>query len=302
MSKVKVGLHTIEISNENKVLFPGQKITKGDLIAYYHEIAKRMLPYLEDRPVVMHRFPDGVSKQGFYEKRVPDHFPKWISRVTVKKEGGEITHGVCNDAATLVYLANQACITPHVWLSKKDKLDYPDQMIFDLDPSGDDFGMVRQTAVSLRKLLKQVGLIAFVKTSGARGLHVHVPLNRNANFDTVRSFARDVANALAERDPKHLTTEQRKNKRRGRVFLDTNRNAYGQTAAPPYSIRPKEGAPVATPLDWNELKDSKLKPQTYTIRNIFKRLSQKDDPWSDFSRHAASLNSARKKLDRLLSE
>ena len=299
MSKIKVGSHTIETSNEKKVLFPGEKITKGDLIVYYHEIARRMLPHLKDRPAVMHRFPDGVKSSGFYEKNLPDHFPKWIGRVTLKKEGGKITHVVCNDVATLVYLANQACITPHVWLSKKGKLDYPDQIIFDLDPSGDDFGVVRHAAVSLRKLLREVGLTAFVKTSGSRGLHVHVALDRSANFDAARSFARDVAKVLAGRDPKHLTTEQRKNKRRGRVFLDTNRNAYGQTAAPPYSVRPKEGAPVAAPLDWNELKDSKLNPQTYTILNIFKRLGRKQDPWKGMGRSAASLKKAREKLDRL---
>jgi bifunctional non-homologous end joining protein LigD len=237
----------------------------------------------------MERFPDGIQGARLVQKRAGSYFPRWIHTASMKKQDGTVRHVICQDAASLVYLANQACITPHVWLSRIDKPNQPDQMIFDLDPSGDDFRAVCRAALTLRELLEREHLDAFIKTTGSRGLHVLVPLNRRATFDEVRAFARAVATELVDADPTHLTLEVRKDKRRGRIFVDTARNAYAQTAAPPYAVRPRRGAPVAAPLDWKELDDPRLEPDRYTIHTIFDRLGRKGDLWKDVVRHAQSL-------------
>jgi bifunctional non-homologous end joining protein LigD len=298
----RFGRYTVELTKLDKVLFPDARITKGEIIDYYREVADRMLPYLQDRPVSMQRFPDGIGGEGFYQKEIPDYFPDWIDRVTVAKAGGKVTHVVCQNAATLVYLANQACITPHVWLSRRDRLDHPDRMIFDLDPPGDDFASVRGAARTLRELLDGLGLTAYAMTTGGRGLHVVVPLDRSADFNEARGFARDAADLVARRDPERLTTETRKDKRKGRLFVDYLRNAYAQTGVPPYSVRARKGAPVAVPLAWKELGDAKLRGNAYDVRNALRRLSRVDDPWKGMTRRARSLGSPRKKLDRLLEE
>lgn len=297
---LRFGPYTVEVSSLDKVLFPDVGVTKGDLIDHYRAAADRMLPFLRDRPVSMQRFPDGIAADGFYQKEAPDYFPEWIRRVTVEKEGGTVDHVVCDNEATLVYLANQACITPHVWLSRADEIRRPDRMIFDLDPSGEDFGIVRFAARELRDLLQEVGLYPYVMTTGGRGLHVVVPFDRSADFDVVRAFARDVAETLAARHDDRLTTETRKSKRHGRLFLDYLRNAYAQTGVPPYAVRPRPGAPVAVPLDWDEVSDSDLRGDAYHTRNVATRLEREDDPWKGMGRHARSLTAPRRKLDEIL--
>lgn len=279
----------MERSHEDKTLFPEVRLTKGDLIDYYAEIAPVMLPHLKDRPVTMHRFPNGIESNGFFQKDIPDYFPDWVDRETVSKEGGRLTQLLCGNAATLVYLANQATITPHVWLSRRDKPELPDLMAFDLDPSDDGFVPVRRVARALLELLESGGMPAYLKTSGSRGLHVVTPLKRRHDFDAVRAYAQRIANRLAEDDPEHVTVEQRKAKRGGRVFVDVARNAYAQTIAPPYAVRPRPRAPVSAPIDWDELADEKLDAQRYHIGNIRKRLAQKSDPWEGMMRHAVSL-------------
>lgn len=300
MTKLKFGRYTVETSREDKIFFPDEKITKGELIEYYQQIAETMLPYLKDRPLVMRRYPDGIKGESFFQKEIGDYFPDWIERKKVKKEGGTVTHVVCNNAATLVYLANQACIELHPWLSKDDKLKFPDQLIIDLDPSGDDFDRVRFGARAIRDLFDELGLTAFLKTTGSRGLHVLVPLDCRASFDKVRKFAQDAGRLLARRHSDKLTTEARKAKRRGRLLIDTARNAYAQTAVAPYAVRAKPNAPVAAPLDWDELGGSKLNAQSYNVKNIFQRLSRKSDPWKDLLRMGRSLNEARRRLDEML--
>lgn len=193
---------------------------------YYEHIASTMLPYLRDRPVTMERYPDGIQGTRLIQKRAAAYFPRWIRTASVEKQDGTVRHVICQDAATLVYLANQACITPHVWLSRVDKPSYPDQMIFDPDPSGDDFRTVCRTALALRERLERDDLEAFVKTTGSRGLHVLVPLNRRTDFDEVRAFARDIAMELVESDPTHLTMEVRKDKRAGRLFIAGHFGSY----------------------------------------------------------------------------
>ena len=303
---MKVGRREIHVSKRDKVFFPESGITKGDLVDYYHRVADTFLPHARGRAVSMHRFPDGIEGDAFFQKDVPDYFPDWIRRVEIEKEGGTLDQLVIEEAATLVYLADQGCITPHVWLSRVDRIRRPDRLIVDFDPPTDDpeaaFGEVRWAARTTRDLLDEVGLVSFVQTSGSRGLHIHVPLDAEADFDAVRHFAMDLSDLLAHRHPDRLTTAHRKAKREDRIFLDVLRNAYAQTSVAPYAVRARPGAPVATPLAWDELSRSGLSPVSYTVENLFQRLGQTDDPWAGMGRHARGLSGPRETLDGLLEE
>jgi bifunctional non-homologous end joining protein LigD len=296
---VRVDGREIEISRPEKVLFPDEGITKGELIEYYARIAPWMLPHLRDRPLTLERYPNGIDTKRFFQKEVSSYFPDWIQRVTMEKVGGRVTHVVCNDTATLVYLANQACVTPHIFLSRLDKVHHPDQLVFDLDPQGDDFEVVRSTARSFKQLLDELGLPAFLKTTGSRGLHVVVPLQRREEYEPVRNFAREVAAIVVSQAPKERTMEQLKAQRGDRVFIDTNRNGYAQLVAPAYAVRARKGAPVSVPLDWPELKKKSLKSNSFTIRTIFDRLEEPADPWAEFWDSAVSLAKARRALQRV---
>lgn len=298
VSIIEVDQHEIELSNEDKIMFPRDKITKGDLIDYYYRIAPIMLPYVRYRPLTMQRFPGGITQEGFYQKDASDYFSDWIRRMPIaRKDDGMVNYVVCNNTATLVYLTNQLCVTYHVWLSRVDKLDYPDRMIFDLDPSGSaGFKRVRWAAKKLKYLLDRIGLKSFVMTTGSRGLHVTVPLKRKHTFDEVRAFAREMAEDLIARYPQKLTLEMRKTKRGDRVFLDILRNTHGFHGVAPYSVRAKPGAPVATPITWDDLFKRRVTPQQFTIRNIFRRLARKADPWADMMQFAQKLGPAQKKL------
>ena len=293
---VRVGRREVEITRPDKVLFPEDGITKADLIDYYARIAPRILPHLRDRPLTLERYPDGIHKQRFFQKEVSAYFPPWIRRVTVEKVGGTVTHAVCNDLPTLVYLANQACITPHITLSRGDKPELPDQMVFDLDPQVEDFEPVRSTAQAFKALLDDLELPAYLKTTGSRGLHIVVPLQRREGFDSVRDFARELARIVVAQAPQERTLEGLKAKRGGRVFIDTNRNGYAQLVAPAYAVRARRGAPVSVPLDWSELRKKTLRSDGVTIRTVFDRLDKVEDPWADFWRNGVSLTRARAKL------
>lgn len=299
---MKIGGHEITVSNRDRVFFPEAGLTKGDVVDYYARVAEVMLRHVRHHPVSMLRYPDGLQGEGFYQKDTPDYFPDWIDTVVFpRREDGSFRAPVINSKATLVYLANQACLTPHIYLSRADDLERPDRMIFDLDPpkAGDNFATVRRAALDLRELLEQVGLSPWVMTTGSKGLHVVVPLRRVHDFDTVRRFAHDLAEVLVRRRPELYTLQQRKNKRAGRLFLDVLRNSYGATAVAPYAVRARPGAPVATPLQWEEVHDDKLGPRNWTIENLLYRLEQRQDPWGNMMRHARSLETPRRKLDRL---
>lgn len=298
---MKIGSHNIELKNQEKVFFPETEITKGDLIEYYGKISESILPYLENRPLSLNRFPDGINKEGFYQKETPDYFPDWIETVEIeKKEGGTNSQVVCNDKASLIYLANQGTLSFHPWLSRISDIQKPDKLVFDLDPPQGNFEIVLHGARELYSILaEKLGLNPFVMTTGSKGLHVTCPLKPDKNFDDVRSFAKNVADYLAENNPDAFTVETRKDNRKGRLFIDYLRNVYAQTSIPPYSVRAREGAPVAAPLDWDELNKSGVNSQLYTIKNIFKRLSQKDDPWKYFTNKAVTLEASVEKLDKL---
>jgi bifunctional non-homologous end joining protein LigD len=302
--EIKIGSRTIQADHLDKVIFPEEGITQGDLVDIYRKLAGTLLPHLEDRPLTMQRFPDGIDDQGFYQKEAPDYFPDWITRVsiTVKGEGIEQPQVICDKEATLVYWIDQELVTPHVWLSRVNKLDHPDKLVFDLDPPNTDFAPVRTAAEYLHDLLEELGMVSFVMTTGSRGAHVVVPLDGCADFDAVREFAHNVAHVLARRHSDRLTVETRKEKRGDRLFLDYLCNAYGQTSVAPYAVRARRGAPVATPLDWGELSNSKVHSQSYTVKNILRRLGQKTDPWKGMMRHARSLSEPKHRLEELMKD
>lgn len=303
MSKIKVGRYTIETSHEDILLFPKARLTKKDLIDYYVRIAPLMLPYVKNRPISMQRFPNGVNSESFYQKDAPDYFPSFIKRAPIgKQEGGHVNYVVCNNEATIAYLANQACIVIHIWLSKIDKIDYPDRMIFDLDPSGNNFNDIRKAALLFHDFLSDLELPSYAMTTGSRGIHVVVPLKRQHPFDWVRSCSQAIGSLFVTMYPKMFTMQIRKEKRGRLIFIDTLRNAFGQTGVAPYSVRAKPYASIATPLYWHEVGNSKLKPDLYTIKNIFKRLDAIDDPWASIDKDACSLTKAYSIISETLRE
>ena len=294
---------SVELSHTDKVFFPDSGITKGDLIGYYRDMAGRMVPYLRDRPLVMARYPDGITGERIFQKNVPRYFPDWVTRTKVKKQDGTLLQVVGDKPATLVYLANQACVEMHCFLSRVGALDRPDQLVFDLDPPDDHrFTDVKHLALGLRGLLEdELGLTAFVKTTGGKGVHVHVPLNARDDFDTARGFARRACEVLAAREPDRLTVEQRKDSRGDRVYADVMRNAYAQTVVAPYTVRARPGARVATPLRWEELEDSGLTPGRFTLGTVGERLDRlgQSDPWAGLGRRRYGLARAAQRLEKL---
>ena len=292
---------TVELSHTGKVFYPGDGITKGDLVRYYQDMADRILPYLRDRPLAMARHPDGIDGQRIFQKNVPDYFPGWIRRAEVKKQDGVLHQVICDKPATLVYLANQACIELHVFLSRTGMLQEPDQVVFDLDPpDAGGFGLARRAALLLRDLLEgDLGITPYVKTTGGKGLHIHLALNRGGGFDEARGFARDAARLLASRHPDWLTTEQRVQNRGDRLYLDVMRNAYAQTVVAPYTVRARPGAHVATPVHWEEVEDEDLTPDRFTLRTIPGALQGRGDPWAGMTRRRYSMAALRSRLDRL---
>lgn len=290
--------HEVTVTRPQKVLFPDDGITKQDLVDYYLAISPLMLPHLKDRPITMFRYPDGVGGKAWVHKDMPDYFPDWIRHYRVPKEGGTVDQVLCDSPESLAYLANQACITPHIWLSRVDKLDNPDRLVFDLDPAKDDFAAVRRTAFWLKELLDELELPSAPMTTGSRGVHVAVKLDRRAGFDDVRAFARDVAEALAAEHPGELTTEARKAKRGDRLYLDVARNGYSQTTVAPFAVRALPSAPVATPLEWAQLQDRKLHARSFTLKS-----PPSSDPWAGtmLKGRGKSLGLATKRLAALTS-
>lgn len=294
---VRIGGRDVTLSRPEKVLFPDDGYTKADLVGYYRDIAPRILPHLEDRPLMLERYPDGLGKMVLVQKAAAKYFPDWIPTVTVQKHGGTVRHVLCNDEATLAYLANQACITPHTWLSRADRIEMPDQMVFDLDPSGAEFAQVKKTARVFQRVLEELKLPAFLKTSGSSGLHITVPLKRDADFDAVRGLAHAIAAIVLEDDPGTRTFEMSKAKRGGRILLDVHRNAWAQNVAPAFSVRARPGAPVSVPIAWDELDRRSLKPNEWTIRTVFRHLDKTPDPWAAYATSAVSARKAIKDVE-----
>ncbi|MDO3397028.1 non-homologous end-joining DNA ligase [Nocardioides sp. SOB44] len=289
----------VRVTKPDKVLVPGAgdapEVTKLDLARYHEAIADLVLPHLRDRPISMQRFPDGLDGPSFYEKKVPSHFPDSVRTVEVATGEGPQRQVVVADTRTLVYLAQQACLTPHAWLSRTDRLERPDQLVFDLDPSVPGLAAVRRATALVGELLDDLGLTSVVKTSGSRGYHVVVPLRRLQDFDEVRDFARQVAQVLVEREPDLLTLEARKDRRGDRVLVDIMRNGYGQTLVPPYAVRARPGAPVSAPITWAEL--GSVEPDQVHLHDLDRRLQRCGDPWAELPR-GQGLGGARRRLAR----
>src|SRR5215211_1425958 len=298
-----VGGRTVQVTSVNKPFFPETGMTKGDLLAYYRDVAETMLPHLAGRPLNLQRFPNGVDGHGFWQQGASDHFPDWVRTVTVERRGrgGTVDHVVCEDAATIVYLTNLATVTFHAWTSTVEHLARPDLVVIDLDPDPDQgLDVVRAAARAVRAACEEIGLVPFVQTSGSRGYHVVMPLTPGPDVEVVRQFADELALLVAARDPGRLSVEWRKVKRDGRLLLDTARNGYAQTLVAPYSVRPRPEAPVATPIDWDEL--GRVEPRTYTMANLRRRLARKPDPWAGMAARAVDFGPVRARLDELLAE
>ena len=292
-----VGGREVVLTHPERVLFPDDAITKGELADYYQAVAGAMLPLVAGRPVTLQRFPDGLGRPGFYQKQAGTSAPDWIERVTVPKQGGgTVTHLVVGDPADLAWITNQSCITPHVWLSRVGSLERPDLLVFDLDPATDDLPGVLLAARQLRALLDELALPAYVKTTGSRGLHVAVPLRPEASTAEAEVLAYDIARALAERDPERLTTEWLLDDRGGRLLLDTARNRWAQMIAAPYAVRALTGAPVSFPLAWEELDEPGFHPRHFSLRSVPGRLASTACHWAGMQAHAVPVSQARERL------
>ena len=267
------------ITHPEKVLFPDDGITKGELAAYYEAIAPLMLPHICGRPVTMERYHRGIGAAGFFQKDVVKGYPEWLERVEVPKKDGVVHHPVVCDAQSLLWLANQNCITPHVWVSRREKLFYPDLCVFDLDPSEDRPDELRRAAFLLRDLLLELGLKSWVKTSGSKGLHIVAPLDAKREYGEVARFAHHAGSVLVKRAPDLLTQEFAKADRGGRILVDTGRNAYSATFAAAYAVRAKSGAPVSAPCTWEEVESGAANPRAFTLRNMAARVVEVGDLW-----------------------
>jgi bifunctional non-homologous end joining protein LigD len=288
---VRAGRRSVRLTHPDKLLFPGDGITKADLAVYLRAVAPTMVPHIRDRPVTLHRFNNGIAGPGFMQKEIPRGAPEWVRRVRVPKEGGTVCHALANDAATLVWLANVNCLTAHVWTSRADRLERPDRLVVDLDPEDDDdFPVVVRAALDLRSLLVDAGTTPFTMTTGSRGLHVVVALRRRHGFDAVLAAATALAEALVARAPDERTTAFRKAERGGRLYVDVLRNRWAQTVVAPYAVRARPHAPVAMPVRWEELEEGAVRRASqWPLRAALERLERAGDAWEDITRSAGPL-------------
>jgi bifunctional non-homologous end joining protein LigD len=290
------------ISHPEKVLFPDDGITKGELAEYYERIASVMLPHIRGRPITMERYPAGIGKPGFIQKDVSKGFPSWLERVAVPKRGGSVHYALAGDVRSLLWLANQNSITPHVWASRVPNLYTPDLCVFDLDPSRDDPEGLKRAALAVRAVLDELDLPSFVKTSGSKGFHIVVPLDASNDFEQAARFAHGVGALLVKRHPDMLTQEFIKADRAGRILVDIGRNRPGATFAVVYAVRPKAGAPVSAPCTWREVELGQAGPQTFRLRDMARRIAEVSDLWSDIEKDSRSLATPLAAVEALLTE
>jgi bifunctional non-homologous end joining protein LigD len=284
------------ITHPDKVLFPEDGITKGELAAYYEGMAPVLLPHLRGRPVTMERYPSGIGKKGFWQKDVSRSCPAWLERVAVPKKDGVVHHPVVTDARSLRWMTNQNTITQHVSTSRLPDLYHPDICVFDLDPSKEDWAAVRAAALRLRDLLEKLSLPSWVKTSGSKGFHIVVRLDGTADMEQVAHFANGVGALLVKLAPDALTQEFSKADRRGRIYVDTGRNGYAATFAAPYTVRAKRGAPVSAPCTWAEIERGEVEPGSFNLRNMPERVGQVGDLWAGLRRKGRPLKGPMEEL------
>jgi bifunctional non-homologous end joining protein LigD len=291
----------VTLTHLDKIFWPKEGFTKGDVIRYYERVADVILPYLRHRPMVLNRHPNGIKGASFFQKNVdPKRLPSYAKSVSIRARstGRNVHYIVCDNKATLLYLANLGCIELHPWLSRVGRLNNPDFLVIDLDPHGTPFPQVVTVAKMARKIIAEAGGKSFVKTSGKTGIHIYVPLRGAHEFAYVRSIARLICKAVNKRLPK-ITSFAHRPAGRGRIYLDYARNAIGQTAAAPYSLRAWPGATVSTPLEWSELTQSR-RPGQFTMRTVFRRLNGKGDVWAAAFRKGVNLRRMERKLEGIL--
>src|SRR6266540_4815627 len=299
---IRKGKRVLRLSNLDKLFWPGEGITKGDLLAYYRDIASAVVPHLKERPFTMKRYPDGWQGKYFFQKDAPQGMPDWIPTVEIEvstrekpRQRRKIQAPLVNDELALLWMVNMGCIDLNTWYSRLDKLERPDWVLFDLDPSDDvGFPETVQVALLVKQALEALGLESFPKTSGSDGIHVLVPIARRYTYEDARQFAEIVARALASTNRGLVTTEWSKAKRRG-VLIDANQNGEGKTIASPYSVRPKQGAPVSTPLRWDEVNES-LDPAAFTMDAVRKRVEEHGDLFEGVLKTKQSLGTALRRL------
>jgi bifunctional non-homologous end joining protein LigD len=300
--EIRRGKRVLKLSNLDKLFWPDEGITKGDLLAYYQAVAPVLVPHLKDRPFTMRRYPDGINGKAFFQKDVPKGTPDWIPTVRLEvstrdkpRQKRWINAPLVSDELVLLWMANMACIDMNAWYSRVDKLDRPDFVLFDLDPSPDvGFEESVQVALHVKEALDALGLVSFPKTSSAEGMHVLVPIERRHTYDETRRFAEIVAGAIARTYPNLATTQWSKAKRRG-VLIDANQNGEGKTIASVYSVRPRPGAPVSTPLRWDEVKPG-LDPAQFTMDVVLRRIAQYGDLFEGVLTTRQRLNDALRAL------
>ena len=295
---VRVGKIMLHITNEEKVYWPGENILKKDLIGYYSEVADFILPYLKNRAESLHRFPNGIKGMSFYQKNMEkEKIPSWLTTEKIFSESNHeyLDYLICNDKATLIYMANLGCIEMNPWNSKIKKLDYPDWVVLDLDPEQIEFREVARTAIEIKKTLDEIGIKCYPKTSGATGMHVYVPLGANYTYEEARKFGQLIAELVNEKLPATTSLIRSPAKRQKKVYIDYLQNSRGQTLASPYSVRPRPGATVSTPLFWKEVND-KLDPGKFTLKTILNRLDKVGDLWKPVLGKGENIKAALKKL------
>lgn len=292
---------SVVISHPDKFLFPDDGITKGEMAAYYEIIAPVLLPHIRNRPVTMERFHRGIDEAGFFQKSIAKGAPDWLPIAEVPKKGGTVKHPLINDERALLWLANQNCITPHVWTSRVPNLLHPDICVFDLDPLQEDARALRGAALALRDLLAELGLTSWIKTTGSKGFHIAVPLDGTSDAGQVSRFSHVVGRLLVERHPKELTQEFNKVDRDGRIYVDTGRNHPPATFAVAYAVRARPGAPISAPCTWEEVEQGKVSPVMFTLRSMARRVESVGDLWAGVLRDRVSLRPAVRKLETMIS-
>ncbi|MFT3741929.1 MAG: DNA ligase D [Gammaproteobacteria bacterium] len=295
---VKVGKTTLALTHLDKIYWPEERYTKRDLIEYYLRVAPYLFPHIKNRLQVLHRYPNGITDSGFYQKDIT-HPPEWLKTqiISSESEQRDIRYLVAAEPASLIYMANLGCIEIHPWLSKTPKMDYPDLCVLDLDPEDIDFASVVAVAQQAHEWLETFKIPNFCKTSGATGLHIIIPIKPQNYFEQSKQLAELIAHAVHELMPEITSIERSPKKRQGKVYLDYLQNRFAQTIAAPYSVRPRPGAPVSTPLHWHEVNPT-LNPQDFTIKTIFKRLDKMGDIWKDMAKQAVSIKTILQRLQK----
>jgi bifunctional non-homologous end joining protein LigD len=296
---VKVGGDVVTLTNLDKVYWPNEGYTKGDLIKYYFEVAKYILPYLKDRPLIMKRYPNGIDGPFFHQHDV-NEAPQYVHTETLEVEGHTVDYIIGDNLSTLIYMANLGAIERHPWHSRVRNIDRPDWFVFDLDPQGVEWDQICEVALSCKEILDSLGLDSYAKTSGSRGIHVYVPIKPKYSYEQIADFALRVARLVEEANPDVATLERSlKKRKRARIYFDHMQNARGKSVVAPYSVRPKQGATISAPLEWSEVKRKKVTISDFTIKNMPQRLRSKGDLFKPVLGNRQSLDRAMSKLDEL---